>query len=68
MLTGLKAPSLAWQCVFYRPKLVGKGEPYRIEVLSSWNAKVKYVNRQSSKSTWGKWGQSCYVYSQSYGH
>ena len=35
MLTGLKASSLAWQCVFYRPKLVGKGGPHGIEVLSS---------------------------------
>ena len=32
MLTGLKASSLARKCVFYRPKLIGKGGAHGIEI------------------------------------
>ena len=31
MLTCLKASSLAWKCVFYRPEHNAKGEPQEIE-------------------------------------
>ena len=32
MLTGLKVSFLVQKCVFYRPKLTGKWDPYRIEI------------------------------------
>ena len=42
MLTSLKVSSLARTCVFYRLELIGKWGPN--EILSSWNAKIKYIN------------------------
>ena len=62
--------SLACKCVFYRPERNAKGGPNEIEFWTSWNAKMKYTNGQSSKSRLEKWGDlsSCHVCSRSYGH
>ena len=35
MLTDLKASSLARKCICYKPELIGKWQPHRIEILSS---------------------------------
>ena len=44
MLTDLEVLSLAWKCVFCKPELLGKRESQEIEILSSLNIKMKYIN------------------------
>ena len=49
MLTGLKVPSLACKCAFYRPEHKVKGELglgfwIGIEFRRSWNAEMTYTN------------------------
>ena len=52
--------------VFYKPEHNAKGEPHGIKFQSSWNVKIKYNNRYSSKSGWEKWGHFYHIFSQSY--
>ena len=44
MLTDLKVSSLAWKCVFHRPKHNAAKGPHRIEFERSWNAEMKFTN------------------------
>ena len=43
MLTGWKVSSLSWKCVFHRAGPIGKWGSHGIEMLSSWNTKIKYI-------------------------
>ena len=43
MLIGLKVSTLERRCVIYRPELTRKWRSHRNEILSFWNAKIKYI-------------------------
>ena len=55
---------MACKCVFYGPWHNGKEESYGIELWISWNVKMKYTNRLSSKKRWKEWSHlsSYHVY------
>ena len=64
MFTGLKISSLPCKCIFCRPEQTTEREPHGTDFYRFWNAKIKYYDWYSSKSSNGV---IILVYSWSYG-
>ena len=55
MLTGLKVSSLTCKSLLYRPEHNAEEGSFGLEFWRTWNTEMKYINRQSSKSSWENW-------------